>query len=62
MKKNGDQIYDQIVRKGGHFYVCGDVGMASDVTTTLGKLLQQKGGMSPEASRNFLLRLRVSCL
>ncbi|KAK3084578.1 hypothetical protein FSP39_015724 [Pinctada imbricata] len=58
MKKNADKIFEQIVKRGGHFYVCGDVGMASDVTTTLGKILQQKGSMSPEGSRNFLLKLR----
>lgn len=47
------------MKQGGHFYVCGDVGMASDVTTTLSKIIQEHGKMSAEQAQSYLLKLRV---
>ena len=35
IKKNKKEIYDMLVNKNGHFYVCGDVSMAEDVHTSL---------------------------
>ncbi|RNA17686.1 Nitric oxide brain [Brachionus plicatilis] len=35
MEKNGESLFDLICNKNGHFYVCGDVRMAADVTQTL---------------------------
>ena len=35
IKKNKKEIYDMIVNKNAHFYVCGDVFMAQDIHTTL---------------------------
>jgi sulfite reductase alpha subunit-like flavoprotein len=35
VKKKGSEIYDMLVNKGGHFFVCGDVSMADDVHTSL---------------------------
>jgi sulfite reductase alpha subunit-like flavoprotein len=35
VKKNASEIYDMLVNKGGHFFVCGDVSMADDVHTSL---------------------------
>lgn len=39
--------------------MCGDVGMASDVTTTLSKIIQEHGKMSAEQAQSYLLKLRV---
>lgn len=47
------------MKKGGHFFVCGDVGMASDVTTTLSKIIQEHGKMTSEQAQSYLLKLRV---
>lgn len=35
MEKNGESLFDLIINKNGHFYVCGDVRMAADVTQML---------------------------
>lgn len=48
------------MKKGGHFFVCGDVGMASDVTTTLSKIIQEHGKMTSEQAQSYLLKLRES--
>lgn len=60
MKQNGKKVYDSIVRNGGHFYVCGDVQMASDVSATLSKIFQEIGKMTTTEAQTFLLKLRVS--
>lgn len=60
LKKNSQQIFESIMKKGGHFFVCGDVGMASDVTTTLSKIIQEHGKMTSEQAQSYLLKLRES--
>ena len=35
LQKNADSIVRQLLEEGGHFYVCGDISMAADVTRTL---------------------------
>ncbi|CAG5122629.1 unnamed protein product, partial [Candidula unifasciata] len=55
---NGALVYDLIVKKGGHFYVCGDVSMAHDVTRTLEVVLQEQGQISPEEASKFVTKLR----
>jgi len=60
MKQNGLEVYECLMKKGGHFYVCGDVEMANDVTATLNKLLQQFGKLTQEEAKHFLIKLRVS--
>ncbi|KAK3106113.1 hypothetical protein FSP39_013027, partial [Pinctada imbricata] len=57
--KNEDRIYHQLMRKGGHFYVCGDVIMASEVESTLEQILQNKGNMSTEDAAKCLSDLKV---
>ena len=52
-------MYEAIVKKGGHFYVCGDVQMASDVTETLCKIIQNKGKMSATEAQTYMLKLKV---
>ncbi|XP_041378542.1 nitric oxide synthase-like protein [Gigantopelta aegis] len=56
--QNAADVFNAIVKCGGHFYVCGDVAMASDVTTTLEKILQKEGDMTTENAKKFILKLR----
>ncbi|KAL8578716.1 hypothetical protein ACOMHN_045704 [Nucella lapillus] len=56
--KNAVQTYQAVVKRGGHFYVCGDVSMANDVTKTLEQILMQHGGMEAEQAKHFVLKLK----
>ena len=56
---NAANTYEAVVKRGGHFYVCGDVSMANDVTKTLQQILALYGGMQPEEAKNFVLKLKV---
>ncbi|VDI59533.1 nitric-oxide synthase, brain [Mytilus galloprovincialis] len=58
IKKNGQEVFDAVFKNGGHFYVCGDVQMASDVTETLCKIIQEKGKMSKEQAQSYMLKLK----
>lgn len=58
---NAANTYEAVVKRGGHFYVCGDVSMANDVTKTLQQILALYGGMQPEEAKNFVLKLKVQC-
>lgn len=51
--------YEAIVSQCGHFYVCGDVSMANDVTKTLEHILCQYGDMNPNQAKNFVLKMKV---
>ncbi|XP_059143081.1 nitric oxide synthase-like isoform X2 [Physella acuta] len=55
---NASIVYDMIVKKGGHFYVCGDIAMAHDVTRTLEVVMQEQGNMKPEDASRFITKLR----
>nr|QJF53971.1 Nitric oxide synthase [Sinohyriopsis cumingii] len=58
--QNSTEIYNNILREGGHFYVCGDAKMATDVTSTLEKILQKEGNISAQDAKNLLMTLRDS--
>nr|AAS93626.1 nitric oxide synthase a [Sepia officinalis] len=58
LKKNSKSVCDAIVREGGHFYVCGDVQMASDVSDTVEMILKEDAPMSSEEAKNYVLKLR----
>ncbi|CAG0914534.1 unnamed protein product, partial [Notodromas monacha] len=58
MQENTESIFDKIVNKFGHFYVCGDCVMAVEVYATLGKILQDLGKMSAEDAEDFLLTMK----
>ncbi|KAK3576127.1 hypothetical protein CHS0354_043096 [Potamilus streckersoni] len=57
---NLSDVYNSILRDGGHIYVCGDVKMASDVTSTLETIFQEEGKMSAQDAKNFVQKLRDS--
>nr|O61309.1 RecName: Full=Nitric oxide synthase; AltName: Full=NOS type I; AltName: Full=Neuronal NOS; Short=N-NOS; Short=nNOS [Lymnaea stagnalis]AAC17487.1 nitric oxide synthase [Lymnaea stagnalis] len=50
--KNAAAVYEIVMKKGGHFYVSGDVSMAHDVTRALELVLCQQGGR--EASQQVM--------
>ena len=52
-------IYRLLSEKKGHFYVCGDSGMAEDVGQTLLLLVQKTGEMNRQESETFVAFLRV---
>lgn len=60
IRKNADEVFDVMVKRGGHFYVCGDVQMASDVTETLSKIVQEIAKMSNVETQSFMLKLKVN--
>ncbi|XP_046839565.1 nitric oxide synthase, brain-like isoform X2 [Xenia sp. Carnegie-2017] len=54
IKQNVVEIYDMLVNKRGHFYVCGDVSMANDVHTSLEHALQQEGTKQNKNTKDFV--------
>lgn len=49
----------QWLEEGAILYVCGDAGhMAKDVEQMLGAIIQVEGGLSPEATRDYIKSLR----
>ena len=52
-------VFDGIVNRGGHLYVCGGSEMASDVIATLEQILQKEGGMTPDGAQKYLHDLQV---
>lgn len=56
MSVNSEDIYDCIVNKQGHFFVCGDVRMAADVTKTLEIIIQKHSvvKMSLDEAKNYV--------
>ena len=56
---NGNIIYDELITRGGHFYVCGDVSMAHDVQMTLKTILQEHGKMDEKSASDLVIKLRV---
>jgi len=58
MEKNMDSIFDAIFNKRGHFYVCGDVRMASKVTQALELTLQYKNNMTIEEAKEYVFNMK----
>ncbi len=58
--KNGPEVYRQMVHHDGHFYVCGDVSMAAQVSLTLETILSHYGNMTKGQSEKYVRKLRVS--
>ena len=55
-------VYEDIVTKKGHFYVCGDVRMADDVVNTLVSIFEAVGNMSREEADEYFETLKVRIL
>lgn len=57
---HGDDVYDALVKRGGHLYVCGDAkAMAKDVHKALLDLLQSKGRMSAAQAEAYAARMQT---
>lgn len=58
MHEKGKELF-QWLEEGAYFYVCGDAKrMAKDVEVALLEIIQNQGGMSKDASEQYLKRLR----
>ena len=60
LKKNADSIVQQLMVERGHFYVCGDVSMASDVGRTLQNIFEENAAMSGNEARQLIENMKVS--
>lgn len=60
LRREGDQIARQVLKEGGHVFVCGDCTMAEDVYQTLKSIVQDKGDMNDAEVENYMLSLRVT--
>ncbi|WAR01150.1 NOS1-like protein [Mya arenaria] len=58
LKQNSTAVFRCIVKQSGHFYVCGDVKMASDVTATLEKIVATEGNMASQDAKGLIMKLR----
>lgn len=58
LEKNIDEVYDAIFNRQGHFYVCGDVRMATKVEESLELALQKSGKMSIEEAKEYLFKMK----
>ena len=55
---HGADVYEALVSRGGHLYVCGDAkAMAKDVHKALGELLQRHGRMTAAQAEAYLARM-----
>ena len=57
--REGESMANQILKQGGHVYVCGDCTMAEDVYQTLKVIVQEHGQMNDTEVENYMLSLRV---
>ncbi|UYV63675.1 NOS1 [Cordylochernes scorpioides] len=55
----GGLLHRELAERGGHFYVCGDVGMAEDVRKTLQNVLAQEGRWTMAQAEAFLSTLQA---
>jgi sulfite reductase alpha subunit-like flavoprotein len=59
LEKNSKSIFDTLINKNGHFYVCGGVQMAADVNNTLAKIIFKHGSFeSLEKALEFINELK----
>ncbi|CAH1801570.1 unnamed protein product [Owenia fusiformis] len=58
LSKNSKNVYRQIVVEHGHFYVCGDVSMASEVSNALRHIIKTEGKMTSDEAQQFILTMR----
>nr|CAB3264406.1 nitric oxide synthase, brain-like [Phallusia mammillata] len=54
-----DFVYDCIITKRGHFYVCGDVTMSADVSKALINVIKEKGNMSLKEATTYVERMKT---
>ncbi|CAH2074437.1 unnamed protein product, partial [Iphiclides podalirius] len=57
-ENEGSEIYELLVNRGAHFYVCGDCKMAEDVHQKLKGIIKKHGAMTDEQVQNFMFLLK----
>ncbi|XP_075969286.1 nitric oxide synthase isoform X2 [Anticarsia gemmatalis] len=57
-EQEGSEIFELLVNKGAHFYVCGDCKMAEDVHQKLKGIIKKHGNMNDEQVQNFMFTLK----
>ena len=57
--ENAQEIYNLIVNKKGHFYICGDVKMAVDVSCTLENIISDCGNIDIEDAKSYISEMKV---
>ena len=58
IEKNALEVYDAVYNKSGHFYICGDVRMAADVTTTLENVLVKQRNMTKLQAKSYVNEMK----
>lgn len=51
-------MYDLLVNKKGHIYICGDVKMAEDVTIMIEKGIAKEGNMSEDEAKIYINEMK----
>ena len=59
LKLNAEEVCDFLVNPDSHFYVCGDVTMASDVSNCLENILQTHSAFSESESQALIEDMKV---
>ncbi|XP_067655457.1 nitric oxide synthase, inducible-like isoform X1 [Haliotis asinina] len=59
LQQHAKDVYNTMVKAGGHIYVCGDVEMADNVKQTLERILSEHGKLTREAAREYVRQLRI---
>ncbi|XP_028400716.1 nitric oxide synthase, brain-like isoform X2 [Dendronephthya gigantea] len=60
IKKHASEVYDMLVNKSGHFYVCGDVSMADDVYNSLESALEVVGKDQNNNVKDFVENMKTN--
>ena len=58
IEKNVESVCDAIYNKKGHFYVCGDVRMASKVTNALEFALHKQRNMTMDQAKEYVFQMK----
>jgi nitric-oxide synthase len=58
IEKNALEVFDAVYNRNGHFYICGDVGMAADVTKTLENVLVTQKNMSKLHAKSYVNEMK----
>ena len=57
--KHARDVYNKLVNRSGHIYVCGDVAMAADVSNAICTILREKVSFTQEQAKDFVKEMKV---
>ena len=58
LKEEADTVVQLLIARGAHFYVCGDISMANDVSHTLHSILTHNAAMTDQEARSFVTGMK----